>query len=299
MEVIPLKISEFAKMNNVTAKMLRHYDEIGLLKPALIDEVTGYRSYKEEQSQYLNWIIILKGLDFSLAQIKEVLSGPVDCGKMINELINKRIEISSALNVQIQKKIEIDKLINILEKEGFRMDKQIDLLNINGESIHEIKKNMPNMEMFLENAKDIASLSSENDEVTVFRFDISHFKQVNDNYGFEVGDKVIVVCYNIIKANMDKHFTNAAIGRAHGDEFVVFARSGKSEAERAAQAIVEDMEAYDFSSIGCLTQMGGYIGGIVGKQNSDLNIRNMIENSIESLNNARRKGKNSIFIEVI
>ena len=40
-----LKIGEFAKLNNVTTKMLRHYDEIGLLKPACIDESTGYRSY--------------------------------------------------------------------------------------------------------------------------------------------------------------------------------------------------------------------------------------------------------------
>jgi len=33
-----------AEMNNVTPKMLRHYDEIGLLKPSVIDSTTGYRS---------------------------------------------------------------------------------------------------------------------------------------------------------------------------------------------------------------------------------------------------------------
>ena len=63
-----LKISEFAELNNVTAKMLRHYDEIGLLKPSAIDSETGYRSYESEQSHLLHWIIILKNLDFSLAK---------------------------------------------------------------------------------------------------------------------------------------------------------------------------------------------------------------------------------------
>lgn len=284
-------------MNNVTAKMLRHYDEIGLLKPAVIDEVTGYRSYEIEQSKYLNWVIILKGIDFSLAQIKELLSGPQDVNKIINELICKRIEISSEMNVQIQKKIEIDKLINVLEKEGFQVDKHIDLLSIKNESVHEIKKNMPNMEMFLETANNIALLCSESDNITIFRFDICHFKQVNDNFGFEVGDKVIVACYEIIKTNIEKYLTNATIGRAHGDEFVVFAESGKNEAEKTAQAIVQDMEAYDFSSIGCLTQMGCYIGALVGKHKDNLNIRNMIENSIESIGKARKKGENSVFIE--
>jgi GGDEF domain-containing protein len=93
------------------------------------------------------------------------------------------------MNEQIQKKIEIDKLIKIIEEEGLKMDKQINLINIDQESIHEIKKNMPNIEMFLETAKDISSLCSESDHIAVFRFDISHFKQVNDDFGFDVGDR--------------------------------------------------------------------------------------------------------------
>lgn len=294
-----MKISEFAEMNNITTKMLRHYDEIGLLKPSVIDTGTGYRSYEAEQSHYLNWIIILKNLDFSLAQIKEMLNGPIDSKKLIYELIRKRIDITSAMNDQVQKKIEIDKLIKILEKEGFQMDKQINLLSIEQESVHEIKKNIPNMEMFLETANNISMLCSEDDSIAVFRFDISHFKQVNDDFGFDVGDRVIIACYNIINANIEnkKYLVQTAIGRAGGDEFIVFAKAGKDEVEKTAQAIICDIKNFNFSSIGCEKEMGCYIGGLIGQHKTVTDIRNMIEGSIEIINQARKKGVNSISVQ--
>lgn len=44
-----LKIGEFSKLSRVSVRMLRHYDEIGLLPPASIDSATGYRYYSEDQ----------------------------------------------------------------------------------------------------------------------------------------------------------------------------------------------------------------------------------------------------------
>ncbi|MFD0715699.1 diguanylate cyclase domain-containing protein [Paenibacillus sp. GCM10027626] len=294
-----MKIGEFAELNNVTAKMLRHYDEMGLLKPAEIDLCTGYRSYKQEQSHQLNWIIILKNLDFSLSEIKEVLNGPTEGKKIVDQLIRKRIEIISSLNEQTQKKIAIDQLIKILEKEGFHMEKQFDLLNIAQTSVHEIKKNIPNMEVFLESANSIAALCSEKDSISVFRFDISHFKQVNDEFGFDVGDSVIVACFQIIESNVKKHLSHAAIGRAHGDEFVVFAAAGVEEIEKTARSIIQDMGTYNFAKIGCNKEMGCYIGGLVSQQKSNTDIRRLIEDSIEAINHAREKGPNAIAIETI
>ena len=40
-----LKIGEFSKLSRVSVRMLRHYDEIGLLKPIEIDRFTDYRYY--------------------------------------------------------------------------------------------------------------------------------------------------------------------------------------------------------------------------------------------------------------
>lgn len=44
-----LKIGDFSKLTRVSIRMLRHYDEIDLLKPVEIDPFTGYRYYSEEQ----------------------------------------------------------------------------------------------------------------------------------------------------------------------------------------------------------------------------------------------------------
>ena len=41
-----LSIGAFARIGRVSPRMLRHYDEIGLLQPERVDEATGYRSYE-------------------------------------------------------------------------------------------------------------------------------------------------------------------------------------------------------------------------------------------------------------
>ena len=38
-------IGEFARLSGVSVRTLRHYDEIGLLRPAIVDQDTSYRGY--------------------------------------------------------------------------------------------------------------------------------------------------------------------------------------------------------------------------------------------------------------
>jgi DNA-binding transcriptional MerR regulator len=59
----------------VSVRTLRHYDEIGLLRPAKVDPETGYRGYSAEQLGRLNRIIALKELGPSLAQTRQLLDG--------------------------------------------------------------------------------------------------------------------------------------------------------------------------------------------------------------------------------
>lgn len=62
-------IGEFGRLGDISIRMLRHYDEIGLLRPAQVDPVTGYRGYAIAQLRDLNRIVALRGLGFSLADI--------------------------------------------------------------------------------------------------------------------------------------------------------------------------------------------------------------------------------------
>ena len=68
-----LKIGEFSKLSRVSVRMLRHYDEIGLLKPAEIDRFTDYRYYREDQLPTAGRIAALKEMGFSLADIVRIL----------------------------------------------------------------------------------------------------------------------------------------------------------------------------------------------------------------------------------
>lgn len=42
------KIGEFSQFTHISVKMLRHYDDLGLLKPAQVDRWTGYRYYSAD-----------------------------------------------------------------------------------------------------------------------------------------------------------------------------------------------------------------------------------------------------------
>lgn len=68
-----LKIGDFSKFTKISIHMLRHYDEIDLLKPIKIADDSGYRYYSEEQIPYANRIQLLKLMGFSLSNVKKML----------------------------------------------------------------------------------------------------------------------------------------------------------------------------------------------------------------------------------
>lgn len=47
-------IGQFAQIAKVSVRALRHYDDVGLLRPAAVDPTTGYRSYVAAQLPSLN-----------------------------------------------------------------------------------------------------------------------------------------------------------------------------------------------------------------------------------------------------
>lgn len=89
-------VGEFSKLTRVTIKMLRHYDEIGLLKPAATDRRSGYRYYSVEQLPRLNRIIALKDLGFPLEDIMELIDGPALEGSKAQLFARRRIALIEA-----------------------------------------------------------------------------------------------------------------------------------------------------------------------------------------------------------
>lgn len=123
------KIGEFSKLTQVSIRMLRYYDETGLLKPAEIDKFTNYRLYSIEQIPVLNKIIFLRDLGFNVSEIAVVLNN-WDNEFITNQLNNKRLEIESAM------KAEQDKLSKIeLAKRDIRQEKITIHYNVSIKSI--------------------------------------------------------------------------------------------------------------------------------------------------------------------
>ena len=69
-----LKIGEFSLLSKISIHMLRHYDEIGLLKPVYVDTLTSYRYYDEKQLSIANRIQALKGMGLGLPVIRQILT---------------------------------------------------------------------------------------------------------------------------------------------------------------------------------------------------------------------------------
>ena len=70
-----LKIGLFSKLSRVSVRMLRHYDEVGLLAPSEVDPMTGYRYYSPRQFELFNTIRYLRALDMPLGEIADFLHG--------------------------------------------------------------------------------------------------------------------------------------------------------------------------------------------------------------------------------
>lgn len=95
------KIGIFSQITRVTVKTLRYYDDIDLLKPELVDEENGYRYYTSSQLPRLHKILALREMDFTIAEIKQVMDG-VSEEKLLQkkkcELMKMYAEISKKLS---------------------------------------------------------------------------------------------------------------------------------------------------------------------------------------------------------
>jgi DNA-binding transcriptional MerR regulator len=68
-----LPIGRFSRLCRISIKSLRHYDELGLLKPAEVDEASGYRYYDLAQAERAERIRLFRTLDMPLDEIREFL----------------------------------------------------------------------------------------------------------------------------------------------------------------------------------------------------------------------------------
>ncbi len=116
-----MHIKEFAKLTGVSVRTLHYYDEIGLLKPAFINEQNGYRDYDEKSLERMAEILFYRELDFPLKSILGILSSPD---------YNKASAFRKQKELLMLKKERLERMISALD-EAVKGDIPVNTFNSN------------------------------------------------------------------------------------------------------------------------------------------------------------------------
>lgn len=95
-------VSELARLSGVSARTLRYYDEIGLLKPSRLLE-NGYRIYEAAQVDLLQQILFYRALGMPLAGIRAAVAAPgFDRERVLNRQLDALLQKKARIEAQIQ-----------------------------------------------------------------------------------------------------------------------------------------------------------------------------------------------------
>ena len=96
-------IGEYARIAQVSKRLLRYYDEIGLFQPVKIDRASGHRYYSASQLPELNRILALKDLGISLNQIQRFVRDDISPTEIQEMLSLKKAELEQQVLSELQR----------------------------------------------------------------------------------------------------------------------------------------------------------------------------------------------------
>jgi DNA-binding transcriptional MerR regulator/effector-binding domain-containing protein len=108
-------IGEFAAFGHVSVRMLRHYDAIGLLRPARVDERSGYRFYGTDQLPRLLEIVELRQLGVGLERISSVLTAGDEDAALRSALRDRLGELERTLADDAARLARVRRRLRLLE----------------------------------------------------------------------------------------------------------------------------------------------------------------------------------------
>ena len=156
--------------------------------------------------------------------------------------------------------------------------------------LHDKLTNAYNREFFDQNYKKfISEYSSSNSKLAIAMLDIDHFKLVNDNYGHDIGDQVLIQFVDTLNKNSRK---NDILVRWGGEEFIMILKIDEaSNLQKILESLRKCIESFDFNIVGHKTCS---IGGTIYLENED--ILKTIKRADEAVYKAKGLGRNKVVI---
>ncbi|MGI6877460.1 MerR family transcriptional regulator [Microbacterium sp. gxy059] len=117
-----LSIGDFARLAGVSVRMLRHYDQLGLLTPAQVDPFTGYRRYDADQLPRANRLVALKDLGFLLEDVGTLLDAEDADARVATLLRQRRDELAEQITADRTRLHLVEARLRSIEKERTMSD---------------------------------------------------------------------------------------------------------------------------------------------------------------------------------
>ena len=124
------KIGPFSRVALVPISQLRYYDEIGLFKPAHVDQDSGYRYYTIEQLPVLHRILALKELGLTLQQIKQFIEDNISTEEIHGMLRLKKAQIEQTLEAEQIRLNHVQVRLRHLEEHGILSGHDVVIKNV-------------------------------------------------------------------------------------------------------------------------------------------------------------------------
>ena len=112
------QIGTFSKIAQVSGRLLRYYDEIGLLSPEATDPETGYRYYSARQLPRLNRILVLKELGLSLEQISRLLDQHITVDEIRGMMALRKAQIEQTLQEEMARLRAVETRLQQIDTHG-------------------------------------------------------------------------------------------------------------------------------------------------------------------------------------